>query len=157
MVERHPRDELGRVLPHPWWPADRQAPDELEFVRRFCNSINRENGADRFVSAAGLDRWLFSEGAEPVAASVAGMRQLVRVREALHDLVVANATGDDDPSAWNAFAHSTGHVVFHLERDADTVRLSGASSAQPTTSDPWMATTKRCVCLTISSRSRGRR
>ncbi len=129
MAGRHPRDELGRVLPHPWWPADRQAPDELEFVRRFCNSTNRENGAERFGSAEGLDRWLISEGTEPVATSVSGMSRLVRVREALHDLVVANATGEHDPSAWDEFTEATRHVSFHLERHAAAVHLTASGSA----------------------------
>ena len=69
MSGRHPRDELGRVLPHAWWPDDRQAPGELEFVRRFCNSINRENGAERFATSVALDRWLATEGRAPAHAS----------------------------------------------------------------------------------------
>ena len=31
-------------------------------MRRFCNSINRENGADRFATPDGFDQWLLSEG-----------------------------------------------------------------------------------------------
>ena len=106
----HPRDELGRVLPHAWWPADRQAPGELELVRRFCNSINRENGAERFGTWAALDRWLASEGQVPVHASRADLARMIALRESLHHLVVANATGIDDPGAWDALTATAGEI-----------------------------------------------
>jgi hypothetical protein len=50
VAKGHPRDEFGRVLPDASWPPDRQAPGDIEFLRRFCNSINRENGAERFAT-----------------------------------------------------------------------------------------------------------
>lgn len=113
---RHPRDELGRVLPHPSWPAGREAPGELEFVRRFCNSINRENGAERFATSVAVDRWLTSEGHAPVHASRAGLVRLLALREALHRLVVANAAGVDDPTAWDALEAVSSDVSFRVAR-----------------------------------------
>jgi predicted RNA-binding Zn ribbon-like protein len=114
------------VLPHAWWPADRQAPGELEFVRRFLNSVNRENGAERFGSAAGLDRWLASEGAPSVAASERELARLLAVREALHRLVVANAgaTGDGEQGAWDELVTATGGVSFGVVRDRSGLGLS---------------------------------
>jgi predicted RNA-binding Zn ribbon-like protein len=129
MSGRHPRDELGRVLPHAWWPADRQAPGELELVRRFCNSINRENGAERFGTPAALDRWLTSEGCLPVHASRAGLERAIALRESLHRLVVANATGIDDAGAWDALAEITGDVAFRVTRQRDAVELQPTGSA----------------------------
>ena len=114
MSGRHPRDELGRVLPHAWWPDDRQAPGELEFVRRFCNSINRENGAERFATSVALDRWLVSEGAAALHASRPGLVRVIAVREALHDLVVANAAGGNDVAAWAALADAAGEMSFRV-------------------------------------------
>ena len=127
MSGRHPRDELGRVLPHAWWPDDRQAPGELEFVRRFCNSINRENGAERFATSVALDRWLVSEGAAPLHASRAGLVRVIAVREALHDLVVANATGRGDVAAWEALADAAGEMSFRVvvEHDQPVLRPGG--------------------------------
>jgi predicted RNA-binding Zn ribbon-like protein len=123
MAKDHPRDESGRVLPHPWWPADRQAPGELELVRRFCNSINRENGAERFTNPQAFDRWLVSEGAEPVAASEPELARLVDLREALHRLVVANASGVDDRGAWDELLAVAGNASFRPARSADSITL----------------------------------
>jgi|GEM_PF-1003705 len=100
MAGGHPVDSLGRVLPVASWPDDRHAPGELEFVRRFCNSVNRENGAERFSSSARLDVWLKEEGRAGVDADA--FARVLAVREVLHDLVVANATGVGDPDAWRA-------------------------------------------------------
>lgn len=129
MAGDHPTDELGRMLPHPWWPADRQAPGELEFVRRFCNSINRENGAERFTTPADLDRWLASEGAPPVHTSRAGLQQLIDVREALHRLVVANTTGADDPPAWSSLVRASRHVTFRAARSPTGIELQARGNA----------------------------
>lgn len=104
MASGHPRDEYGRVLPHPWWPEGRDAPGELELVRRFCNSVNRENGAERFATAVGFDAWLVSEGLDAARPSATELTRIIAVREALHDLVVANATQVDDPVAWDRLA-----------------------------------------------------
>jgi predicted RNA-binding Zn ribbon-like protein len=123
MAKDHPRDEAGRVLPHPWWPADRQAPGELELVRRFCNSINRENGGERFPDAEALDRWLVSEGHEAVRASPPELARVIAVREVLHRLVVANATGVVDPSAWDELVDLAGEVSFRPTRAPSAVEL----------------------------------
>jgi len=128
MSGRHPRDELDRVLPHASWPDDRQAPGELEFVRRFCNSINRENGAERFITSAGLDRWLASEGAAPVHASRSALARVVAAREALHRLVVVNATGTGDPAAWDALAAAAGDVSFQVAVHDDELMLQPGGS-----------------------------
>ena len=129
MSGRHPRDELGRVLPHASWPADRQAPGELELVRRFCNSINRENGAERFGTSAALDRWLASEGQPPVHASRAGLLRVIALRESLHHLVVANATGTDDPGAWDSLAAVAGEISFRVTPSRDAVELQPTGTA----------------------------
>jgi predicted RNA-binding Zn ribbon-like protein len=128
MSGRHPRDELGRVLPHAWWPDDRQAPGELEFVRRFCNSINRENGAERFATSVALDRWLASEGHVPVHASRAGLERVVAMREALHRLVVVNAGGVADPGAWDALEAVAGDVSFRIVGGDDGLALQPTGS-----------------------------
>src|SRR5690606_34212029 len=114
----------------PWWPAERQAPGELELVRRFCNSINRENGAERFRDATGLDRWLLSEKIEPVGASPSGLARLIQMREVLHHLVLANATDididigmHDDGDAWDDLVAATHRVSFRVARAGDAIEL----------------------------------
>lgn len=104
MSDRHPVDVLGRVLPHPGWPDDRAAPGELELVRRFCNSVNRENGAERFHDGAAFDAWLVGEGSEAAGATDADLPRVLALRDALHRLVVANGAGIDDVEAWPQLA-----------------------------------------------------
>ena len=128
MAEDHPRDESGRVLPDPWWPADRQAPGELELVRRFCNSINRENGAERFTTPQAFDRWLITEGAEPVGASARELARVIGLREALHRLVVANAAGVDDSAAWEELVAAAQHIPFRLAHFAGAIALRPVGS-----------------------------
>ena len=63
MVARaHPRDSTGLVLPDGSWPDARGVAGPLERVRRFCNTVNRENGADAWRSASELDTWLARRG-----------------------------------------------------------------------------------------------
>jgi predicted RNA-binding Zn ribbon-like protein len=112
VAKGHPRDEFGRVLPDASWPPDRQAPGDIEFLRRFCNSINRENGAERFATADSLDRWLIGEGAPAVRASPHDLTRLIRLREALHELVVANASGTTDAAAWEELVTGMQRVTF---------------------------------------------
>lgn len=100
MSGQHPVDAQGRMLPHPGWPADRRAPGELELVRRFCNSVNHENGAERFHDAAAFDAWLTDEGAPATGATNRELERVVEVRAALHRLVAANASGIHDDTAW---------------------------------------------------------
>ncbi len=116
MAGGHPRDEHGRVLPHPWWPAGREATGELELVRRFCNSVNRENGAERFGAPAAFDAWLRTEGLEPARPGRVELARVIAVREALHDLVVANAMRIDDPVAWDRLADLLASAPLGLVR-----------------------------------------
>ncbi len=104
MSGMHPVDALGRVLPHPGWPDDRQAPGRLELVRRFCNSINRESGGERFAAPGDIDGWLASEGEPGVDATGSGLRRIIAVRDVLHALAVVNAGGPPDPGGWSQLA-----------------------------------------------------
>jgi predicted RNA-binding Zn ribbon-like protein len=95
VATEHPRDERGRVLPDPSWPDDRAAPGRLELVRRFCNTTNRESGADRLAAPGGLARWVHDEGLPP--APEADLPRVVAVRERLHGLTRAHTTGATEP------------------------------------------------------------
>jgi predicted RNA-binding Zn ribbon-like protein len=117
MASGHPVDALGRVLPRPGWPGDRQAPGDLELVRRFCNSTNRENGAERFLTADDFDAWLVVEGLTPVRPTTADLTRIVATREVLHDLVVANATGVPDVDAWARLAELLAEALVGFTAD----------------------------------------
>lgn len=119
----HSVDAVGRFLPDPRWPLDRAAPGELELVRRFCNTLNRENGADRFATAGGLDGWLASEALPEVRPSRPDLQRIRTVREALHDLTVANREQRPAPDAWRriASALSTASYVVRVDQDRPTL------------------------------------
>jgi predicted RNA-binding Zn ribbon-like protein len=59
-------------------------------VRRFCNTINRENGADRFTTADGFDQWLRGEGRRPTRPNRRDLARIVAFREAIHAITRAN-------------------------------------------------------------------
>jgi predicted RNA-binding Zn ribbon-like protein len=61
-LDRHPTDSEGLPLPDGSWPDRRGSAGALEVVRRFCNSINREHGADAWRTADQLHEWLILEG-----------------------------------------------------------------------------------------------
>jgi len=97
MARGHPVDEQGRVLPECDWPADKAAPDGLELIRRFCNTCNLENGADRFASIAGLERWLADQELADVGshADESDRRLLIEIREHLRSHALAHHDGRD--------------------------------------------------------------
>jgi predicted RNA-binding Zn ribbon-like protein len=90
MAMGHPVDDLGRVLPDSAWPADKAAPDGWDVIRQFCNTANRESGADRFETATGLQLWLEAhgnKGATPGSddrARILAFRELIRSHALAH-------------------------------------------------------------------------
>jgi predicted RNA-binding Zn ribbon-like protein len=111
---RHPRDEQGRILPAAGWPPERAAPGDLELVRRFCNSINRENGADRFATARRFDAWLLSEGLPATRPNRDELARIVAFREALHTITVANQQKRQPAQAWAELADVVSEVTFQI-------------------------------------------
>ena len=88
MVARdHPRDSTGLVLPDGSWPDARGVAGPLERVRRFCNTVNRENGADAWRSPSDLDAWLAREGYRVRPSGAADLRRVRAVREAIWESV----------------------------------------------------------------------
>jgi predicted RNA-binding Zn ribbon-like protein len=82
----HSLDALGRVLPDPSWPGGREAPPNLEVVRRYLNTMNRENGADRLSTAIAARDWLAADGhVVPMRLSAADLGRLREFRDTLHD------------------------------------------------------------------------
>lgn len=127
----HPVDAQGRVLPEPGWPHDRAAPGELELVRRFCNSINHENGADRFETSDGFDAWLVSEGRNPTRPTANDLAAIVAFRDALHTLTVAHQQHRPSPEAWDAIAVTLTDTVFVARAAGEGLELA-ATSPSPT-------------------------
>lgn len=78
---------MSAHVPPESFPPGREAPGDLELVRRFVNTLNLESGADRLESPAHLDDWLEAHGAglnNP--ATTAQWRRARALREALRTL-----------------------------------------------------------------------
>ncbi|WP_051062221.1 CGNR zinc finger domain-containing protein [Ilumatobacter nonamiensis] len=88
MALGHPVDEAGRTSPHPNWPEERAAPGGLDLIRRFCNTVNHESGADRLGEPEGLVRWADSEAITVDGIDIGDLERIVEFREALRTHLV---------------------------------------------------------------------
>ena len=115
MATGHPVDARGRTLPDSGWPVDRQAPGGLEFVRRFCNTVNLESGADRLDDSADFDDWLRQQGSRAIGADAATRSALAECRELLRAAAVAHRNGAGDDTVVAELARRCASVTFHFE------------------------------------------
>ncbi|MDN5858364.1 MAG: CGNR zinc finger domain-containing protein [Pseudonocardia sp.] len=120
-MTEHPRDSRGRILPEPSWPAGRAAPGGLERVRRFCNTTNRENGADRFAEPGGLGSWLAIEHLPAVDATPAEHARIVAFREHLHGFAAAHTSGT--PHDTDGLSGLLAAIPFVVTAVADGLRI----------------------------------
>jgi predicted RNA-binding Zn ribbon-like protein len=58
----HPTDSVGLPLPDASWPDEPGSAGGLEPLRRFCNTVNREAGADAWRTPEELAGWLRRDG-----------------------------------------------------------------------------------------------
>jgi predicted RNA-binding Zn ribbon-like protein len=65
----------------------------LERVRRFCNTVNRENGADAWRSTSELDGWLAREGYRVRPSRADDLRRVKAVRDAIWESVRSGSPG----------------------------------------------------------------
>jgi predicted RNA-binding Zn ribbon-like protein len=120
-MDGHPVDSHGLMLPEPSWPDDPGSAAGLESLRRFCNTTNRENGADAWRTPAELRAWLVSEGAERVGSlDASDLARLVALRDALWSGV---RDGDFGP-----FARIAGDLAVTIEAGPHGVAVVPARS-----------------------------
>ena len=81
--------------------ANDPAPGELELVRAYVNTWDGEDDAEALGSPAQLRDWLTENGLLEDGAAVgeADLRRAVELREAVRDLLLANAGLATDPAA----------------------------------------------------------
>jgi predicted RNA-binding Zn ribbon-like protein len=116
-------DPKGRRLPPPSWPPERAAPGDLELVRRFCNTINREVGADRFATPDAFDQWLRGEGRQPTRPNGRDLARVVAFREALHAITHANRAQRVPDTAVADLAARVADVAYRFRAAPDGLRL----------------------------------
>lgn len=122
-MTEHPRDSLGRLSPDPSWPAERAAPGRLEVIRRLCNTINREHGADRLTEPGGLARWLSTEGLEPIEVSDADLQKILRYRDRIYGLARAHQTRDESAADLRGLIDILGRARYQVATGDDVLRL----------------------------------
>ena len=76
-------DSVGLPLPDGSWPDAPGSAGALEGLRRLCNSVNREHGADAWRSVGELSSWLRAEGYATVRPTRDDLGVLRHLRQAL--------------------------------------------------------------------------
>ena len=97
-------------------PQKAGAPDELESVRAFVNTLDLESGVDLLAGADDLEAWMSAHGLwSGGAADEASRRRAVRVREALREVLLANNDGHQpDPAAAPTLDDAAGRARLRL-------------------------------------------
>jgi predicted RNA-binding Zn ribbon-like protein len=124
-MSKHFVDAAGLRLPDASWPPGKEAPGALELLRRFCNSSNPENGAERFRDPDQFDVWLEGEGLAPVRVDDVGLRRVIRFRGQLRALAVANRDGRVDPACFESLVAGVGPGTLRLVTDERGLALTG--------------------------------
>jgi predicted RNA-binding Zn ribbon-like protein len=95
------------------------APGDLELLREFVNSADREAGEDRLDSPEGLVGWMAEQGLLEAGspAGAADLRHAVELREAVRAILLAHANHDHDEEAPGAVLDAAArrghlHVAF---------------------------------------------
>jgi predicted RNA-binding Zn ribbon-like protein len=84
----HPVDSVGLPLPDGSWPDAPGSAGALEPVRRFCNTVNREQGGDAWRSTSELDGWLRREGWACADATAHDLALLTEMRDRIWRSIV---------------------------------------------------------------------
>ena len=84
----HPVDSVGLPLPDGSWPDAPGSAGALEPVRRFCNTVNREQGGDAWRSTSELDGWLRREGWAGADATAHDLALLTEMRDRIGRSIV---------------------------------------------------------------------
>ena len=124
-MSKHPVDAAGLMLPDASWPPGKEAPGALELLRRFCNSSNPENGAERYRDPDQLDAWLEGEGLAPIRVDRGGLRRVIRFRGRLRALAVANRDWRVDRAVFEQLVADVGSGSLRLVAGEPGLALTG--------------------------------
>jgi predicted RNA-binding Zn ribbon-like protein len=115
MTEQHRTDRRGLVIPHGNWPEERNAPAQLELVRRFVNTESTETGAELISSARELAVWATSEGVPVTSATSAELSQALRIRSVLRAAIETRSAPVDLDSLAGLFPARLSFAATTLE------------------------------------------
>jgi predicted RNA-binding Zn ribbon-like protein len=106
--------------------TDQTAPAELELVRGFVNTLDVEEGTDALANRSGALAWLREHGLDGDERSIPeeDLEQLVAVREALREMMLANNLGEPAPArALDVLNAYTDEAAVGLRFDPDGAAL----------------------------------
>jgi predicted RNA-binding Zn ribbon-like protein len=83
----------------PRYDVPKAAPQPLNFVREFVNTIDLEHGVEWLSTLEELARWFEDRGLSPPAGGRRGLRRAHDLREALRALVIANRDDAQPPES----------------------------------------------------------
>jgi predicted RNA-binding Zn ribbon-like protein len=83
----------------PRYDVPKAAPQPLNLVREFVNTIDLEHGVEWLSTPEELARWFADRGLSPPAGGWRGLRRAHELREALRALVIANRDDAQPPES----------------------------------------------------------
>jgi predicted RNA-binding Zn ribbon-like protein len=106
-----------------------QAPDELELVRGFVNTLDVEEATDALSTPPALGAWLRDAGLAPakLEPTAAELRRAVALREALREILVTHSDGSPEPAAaWHKLDEAARRARLRVRFDQ-----GGSAIVQP--------------------------
>jgi predicted RNA-binding Zn ribbon-like protein len=104
--------------------TSKTAPDRLEVVQEFVNTVDLEGGTDDLTGPEALHEWLAQRDlvAADVRLSPADLARAVELREGLRDALEANHDGSPDPRAIETINRtaSSARLVVRLAPDGSS-------------------------------------
>jgi hypothetical protein len=115
-------------------PPD-SAPGSLRLLQSFANTVRAEPGTDLLHTREEAAAWLRTAGLLPAEAGLSNSEHaaLLRLREAVRDVLAAHAGGRDDPAAAARLtrALAEGRLVVTVGPDSAVRLASAARSSFP--------------------------
>ena len=121
------------------------APGDLELVRRFVNALDIEAGSDALATPSEATAWPREQG-WPAQLGRSELRELVRLREALRDLVGARGAPSERAAGRSVDVVAIRHPVV--------VRVTSPTALAPSSTGVASAFIERILTLVAAARDR---
>jgi predicted RNA-binding Zn ribbon-like protein len=113
--------------------TDQSAPDRLELVRDFVNTLDIDEGKDELSSPGALLEWLADRGLESQDARVgpSALARAIELREALRRLLLANNGATAEPEAIERANRAIADAAFSVRFSGDEPPTLAARGSGP--------------------------